>query len=82
MKYTGKTVGSFQTRFQEHLRDFRYGNGISSFTIHLLENGQDIGPIEDIMRTIHITDKGKLMGTLEKFTYSVRQNWTTISMAS
>jgi hypothetical protein len=67
MKYTGQTGRSFRTRFQEHLRDFRYGNGKSSFTIHLLENGHDIGPMEDIMNTIHITDKARLMDTLEKF---------------
>jgi hypothetical protein len=67
MKYTGQTVRSFRARFQEHLRDFRYGSGKSSFAIHLLENGHDIGPVEDIMNTIHITDKGRLMDTLEKF---------------
>jgi len=48
-------------------RDFRHGNGKSSFAQHILENGHDIGPIEDIMRTIHITNKGRLMDTIEKF---------------
>jgi hypothetical protein len=67
MKYTGQTRRSFRTRFQEPLRDFRYGNGKSSFPLHPLEKGHDIGPMEDIMNTIHITDKGRLMDTLEKF---------------
>ena len=63
----GTNRQSFQACFQEHLRDFRYGNGKSSFALHLLENGHDIGLMEDIMNTIHITGKGKLMDTLEKF---------------
>lgn len=67
MKYMGQTGRSFRTRFQEHLWDFKHGNGKSSFTQHLLENGHAIGPIEDIMSTIHITNKGRLMDTLEKF---------------
>jgi hypothetical protein len=67
MKYMGQTGRSFRTRFQEHLRDFRHGNGKSRFAQHLLENGHDIGPIEDIMSTIHITNKGRLMDTIEKF---------------
>jgi len=66
-KYTGQTRRFFRTRFQEHLQDFRHGNGKSSFTQHLLENGHDIGPIEDIMSTTHITNKCRLMDTMEKF---------------
>jgi hypothetical protein len=66
MKYMGQTDGCFRIRFQEHLRDFRYGNGKSSFALHLLENGHNTGFMEDIMNTIHITGKGRLMDTLEK----------------
>ena len=47
--------------------NFKHGNGKSGFPQHLLENGHNIGPIEDIMSTIHITNKGRLMDTLEKF---------------
>jgi hypothetical protein len=69
MKYTGQTVSSLKTRFQEHQRDFKHGNGKFSFAQHLLENGLDIGPIEDIMNTIftYITNKDRLMNTLEKY---------------
>ena len=67
MKYTGQTGRPFRTSFQEHLRDFRYGNGNSSFSLHLLENGHDIRPTEDIMSTVHFTNKGRLIDTLEKF---------------
>jgi len=66
-KYTGQTGRSFRTRFKEHLRDFRHANGKSSFAQHLLDNGHDAGPIEDIMSTLHITSKGRLMDTIEKY---------------
>jgi hypothetical protein len=67
MKYTGQTGRTFRTHFQEHLRNFKHGNGKSSFAQHLLENGHAIRPIEDIMSTIYITNKGRLMDTLEKY---------------
>jgi hypothetical protein len=67
MKYTGQTGRSFKVRFQEHLSDFKYGNGRSRFAQHLLENGHSIGPMEEIMETVHITNKELMMDTLEKF---------------
>jgi len=72
MKYTGQTGRSFRARFQEHLRDFRYGNEKSNFAQHLLENGHNIGTIEHIMSTINVTNKGRLMDTLQKF-YTFRE---------
>jgi hypothetical protein len=65
MKYMGQTGRSFYTRFQEHLRDFKYANGKSTFAQHLLENRHSIGPMEEIMDTIHFTSKGRLMNTRE-----------------
>jgi hypothetical protein len=50
-----------RTCFQEHLWDFRHENGKSSFAQHLLDNGHDAGPIEDITSTLPITSKGRLM---------------------
>lgn len=66
-KYTGQTGRPFKIRFQEHFRDFKYRNGKSSFAQHLIENGHPIGPIENIMDTIHITSKGHMMDALENF---------------
>jgi hypothetical protein len=65
-KYTGQTGRPFKVRFQQHLRDFKYRNNWSKFTQHLLENKHEIGPMENIMHIIHITNKGKMMDT-EKF---------------
>jgi hypothetical protein len=67
MKYTGQRGGPFKIRFQEHFRDFKYGNGKSSFAQHLIDNRHGIGPMQDIMDIVHITRKGRMMDTLEKF---------------
>jgi hypothetical protein len=53
--------------FQEHFRDYKYGNGKSRFAAHLLENKHSIGPIDNIMETLHTTGKGRMMDTLERF---------------
>jgi len=58
MKCTGQTVRPFRVRFQENFRDFKYGNGKSRLTAHLLENKHSIGPIDNIMENLHTTRKG------------------------
>ena len=67
MKYIGQTGRHFKVRFHEHLRDFKYGNKKSKFAQQLLENKHPIGPIERIMENVHITNKGPMMGTLERY---------------
>jgi len=66
-KYIGQNGRSFKTRFREHFRDFKQGNRKYSFAQHLLDNGHSMRPIEDIMGTIHVTNKGQMVDTLEKF---------------
>jgi hypothetical protein len=66
-RYIGQTDGFFKTRYRDHFRDFKHGNRNSSVAQHLLDNGHSIGPIEDIMETIHVTNKGQMMEPLEKF---------------
>ena len=67
MKYVGQTGRPFKVRFQEQLRDLKYGNKKSKFAQHLLENKHPISPVENIMETIHITNKGRMMDTLERY---------------
>jgi len=67
MKYIGQTGRPFKVRFQERFHDFRYGNGKSRFAQHPLENRHSIGPMESSMETIHITNKGWMMDTFERF---------------
>ena len=57
MKYIGQTGRPFLKRFQENLRNFKYGNGKSRFAQHLLDNKHAIGPMEDIMEILHIEKK-------------------------
>jgi len=67
MKYIGQTERSFRIRFQEHLRDFKYNNNKSKFSVHLIENKHSIGCTNDIMEILHVTNKGRSMDTIEKF---------------
>jgi len=67
MKYTGQTDRLFNTRFREHLRDFKNGYGKSGFAQHLLENRHAIGTMNDIMDTLFFTNKGRLMDAVESF---------------
>jgi hypothetical protein len=66
-RYTGQTDIPFKIRFQEHFRDFKYGNNRSKFAQQLLENKHEIGPMESIMHITHTTNKGKMLDMLEKF---------------
>jgi len=66
-KYTGQTGRPFNTRFREHLRDFKNGYGKSRFAQHLLENRHAIGPMNDIMDTLFFTNKGRVMDAVESF---------------
>jgi hypothetical protein len=67
MKYTGQIRRPFRVLFQEHFRDFKYGNGKSRFVAHLLENKHSIAPMENIMETLHTVGKGRMMDMLERF---------------
>jgi len=67
MKYTGQTGRPFKIRFQEHVRDFRYNNNRSKFAQQLIDNKHAIGKMEDIMEVVHVTKKGKMVGTIEGF---------------
>jgi len=65
MTYTEQTGRPFKTRFQEHQRDFKYGSNKSKFAQQLLDNRHAIGPTNNIMETTYITNKGKMMDTIE-----------------
>jgi len=67
MTYTGQTGRSFKTRFKELMRDFKYNNRKSNFAQHLLDEGHAIGNMEELMKVIHITGKGRMLNTLESF---------------
>ena len=66
MRYIGQTGRSFRVRFQEHFRDFKYGNNKSKLAMHLLENKHSIGHIEDITKMLYKTNKYRLMNTTNR----------------
>jgi len=74
MKYTRQTSGPFKTRFQEHLQDFEYGSNKPKFGQHLLDNSHAIGPMNSIMDTVYITNKGKMMDTIERYIFRETKN--------
>ena len=59
LQYIGQTGRSFFTRYREHFRDYKYGNGNSKYAQHLLDNKQSIGPIHETMNILHIMKKRK-----------------------
>jgi hypothetical protein len=63
----GRIGRPFYTNFQEHFLDYKYGSGKSKFAQHLLDNKHSVGPMDNIMSILHITKKGKMMDTLERF---------------
>jgi hypothetical protein len=67
MKYIGQIDRPFKTRFQEHLRDFKYNNRKSKFAQHLLDKQHFMDKMENIMDILHITNKVKIIDTIEKY---------------
>ena len=67
MRYFSQTGRPFRTRYQEHLRDFKYNNYKSKFAQHLLEKQHAIDKMENIMNVLHITDKAQMMNTIERY---------------
>jgi hypothetical protein len=53
-------------RFREHYKDYKYVHNISKFVQHVLEEGNNFGPMNEIMEEIHVAKKGKILGTLDK----------------
>ena len=55
--------------------DYKYNTNKSKFAQHLLDNKHSIGPIEDIMKVLYKTNKGKLMDTMERY-YIYKETYT------
>jgi len=66
-KYIGQTGRLFHVRFREHQHDYRYMCKKSKFAQHLLDEGHDFGPMENVMDIVQYANKGRMMDTLEKF---------------
>jgi len=62
--YTGQTGRPFHVRFHKYYNNFKYANNRSTFTQHIINEGDSFGPMNEIM---DFTRKGKMFDTLEKF---------------
>ena len=58
---------SFYTRFKEHAREYKYATNKSNYAKHLLDTQHTLKPIEECMTVLHITRKGSMLNTLERF---------------
>jgi len=65
--YIGQTGRNFYTRYNEHKRAFRYNTLQSKFAIHLTEQGQTFGNIENTMEVLQFHKKGTHLNTIERF---------------
>ena len=52
--FIGRTNRNFNTSFKEHRKDFRYAEGKSKFSEHVLKEGHELKTIEETMSTIHL----------------------------
>ena len=54
-------------RFHKYYNDYKYANNRSKFAQHIIDEGHDFGPMNDIIRIIHIAKNGRMLDTSEKF---------------
>jgi hypothetical protein len=66
-KYIGQTGRPFRVRFRKHYNDYRHEHNRSKFAQHVLEEGHNFGPMNEIMAVVHVAKKGKMFDRLEKF---------------
>jgi len=62
-------------RFREHYNDYKYVNNRSKFAQYVLDEGHAFGPMIDIMDVVHITKKGRMLDTLQKYYIYRETKW-------
>ena len=62
----GQTGHPFRIRFREHYNDYKYANNRSKFAQHIIEEGHAFGPMTDVMKVVHVANKGRTLDTLER----------------
>jgi hypothetical protein len=65
--YIGQTGRTFNIRYKEHIRDIRNNNNNTGYAQHILNNKHEYGNIQDAMDILQITQKGRLMDTIETY---------------
>ena len=64
--YIRRTNRNFNKRFKEHRKDFRYAEGKSKFSEHVLNKGHEMKTIEETMSIIHLGNNHRKNNTLEE----------------
>ena len=64
--YIRRTNRNFNTRFKEHRKDFRFAEGKSKFSEHVLNEGHEMKPIEETMSILHLENNHRKINTLEE----------------
>jgi hypothetical protein len=65
--YIGQTGRSFNIRYKENIRDIKNNNDNIGYTHHIINNKHKYGNIQDTMKILHITQKGRFMNTIENY---------------
>ena len=64
--FIGTTNRNFNTRFKEHRKDFRYAEGKSKFSEHVLKEGHKMKTIEETTSITHLENNYRKINTLEE----------------
>ena len=64
--YIGRTNRNLNTRFKEHWKDFRFAEGKSKFSEHILKDGHEMKTIEETMSIIYLENNHRKINTLEE----------------
>jgi hypothetical protein len=65
--YTGQTGRNLTTRYKEHIRNIRFNKEESAFAQHILGQGHQYRPMEQIMELIEYARKGNIMNIKENY---------------
>jgi hypothetical protein len=72
-KYIGQTERPCRVRFRKHYNDYKYANNRSKFAQHVIDEGHTFGPLNDIMKIVHVAEKVACW-TQKDSIYRERQN--------
>jgi hypothetical protein len=65
--YVGQTGRNLISTYKEHIRNFRLNKDDSAFAQHILDQGHQYGPMEQIMELIEYVRKGNVMNIKENY---------------
>jgi hypothetical protein len=69
--YVGQTGRNLIIRYKEHIRNIRFNKDELAFAQHILDQGHQYGPMEQIMELIEYARKGNIMDTCIKENYYI-----------